>query len=251
MVSIRVVGVTVRYGSVEALRNVTLSVDSGEVASLVGPNGSGKTTLLKTLDGILRRFTGAVYLDGRDVRRIGQREIAKVVGYVPQRLENFAPITVYDFVLTGRRPHVDGLPKREDHEAVEEALKLTGASSLRDRPITTLSGGELQRVLIARALAARPKVLLLDEPTANLDPKYQLEVLRILRSLAKSGLCVIMALHDLTHAYRYSEKVVMLKKGVVYAAGRPEEVITEENISRVYGVKAFVHRDIRAVTYLD
>ncbi len=252
MVSIRVAGVTVRYSSVEALRNVTIEVREGEVASIVGPNGSGKTTLLKTINGILRNYVGSVYIDGREVKKMRQREIARIIGYVPQRLEQYVPITVYDLVMTGRRPHVSFTPGHGDLAAVEEALRLTETYHLRERPITTLSGGELQRALIARALAGNPKVLLLDEPTANLDPKFQLEILRLLRNLSRSrGISILMALHDLTHAYRYSDVVIVLKEGVVHAVGRPEEVITAENIYEVYGVKAVVHRDIRAVTYVD
>lgn len=248
MVLVRVAGITVSYGSHRALSNVSLEIMPGEVVSVVGPNGSGKTTLLRAIDGILRPQGGSVYIDGRDVRSYVRRELARLVGYVPQGVGAVAHLTVLEFVMTGRRPHAALAYSERDLNKALEALRLVGAEGLAPRRLDRLSGGELQRVAIARALAAEPRVLLLDEPTANLDPKHQLEVLGLVRGLAKGrGVAVVMALHDLTHAYRFSDKVVMLRSGEVAALGPPEEVITSKNIERVFGVKAIVNAALRAV----
>jgi len=248
VVLLRVDGVEFSYRSVEALRGVRFEVERGEVISVVGPNGSGKTTLLRVIDGILKPRRGSVYIDGRSVHGMGRRELAKVFGYVPQRLEGVHPITVLDFVVSGRRGYMLFAPTKHDFDKALEALREVGAEDRAYRRLTELSGGELQLVLIARALAAEPRVLLLDEPTANLDLRHQVEVLELLRGVAKNkGVAVVMALHDLTQAYRYSDKVVMMRRGEVYAAGKPEEVITEENVYSVYGVRVRIYREEGAV----
>jgi len=250
VVILEISGVCFRYGSVEALNDVSFSIDAGEVVSVIGPNGSGKTTLLKVIDGIVKPVRGAVYVDGRSLGRYSRRSLAKIVGYVPQRL-NIQPLTLYDFVLSGRRPHYVLTPTARDREKVVEALKSVDLLDKADRKLTELSGGELQRAVIARALASEPKVLLLDEPTANLDLRYQVEVLETIRKLTKSrGITAVMALHDLSQAMRYSDKVIVLHRGKVYALGAPEEVINEKVIEAVYGVRATVLRDLKAIVVL-
>ena len=245
---LRVDGVEFSYRSIEVLRGVRFEVEKGEIVSIVGPNGSGKTTLLRIIDGILKPRRGSVYIDGRLVHSMSRKEVAKVIGYVPQRLESIQSLTVLDFVVTGRRGYMLFAPTKHDFNKALEALREVGAEDKAYRRLTELSGGEFQLVMIARALAAEPRVLLLDEPTANLDLKHQVEVLELLRRTAKNkGIAVIMALHDLTQAYRYSDKVVMMKKGEIYAVGTPEEVITEENVYSVYGAKVRVYREERAV----
>lgn len=248
MVIIRVVGVSVSYGSINALSNVHLEVLPGEVVSVLGPNGSGKTTLLKTIDGILRPVKGSVYIDGRDVSSYTRREIARIIGYVPQRSDLLQQMIVLDFVLTGRRPYANFSYSKEDIEKAFEALRIVDAEHLAYRRLDQLSGGELQRIVISRALVVEPKVLLLDEPTANLDPKYQIEILKLVKRLSKEkGIAVLMVLHDLTQAYRFSDKVVMIKNGKVIAVGTPEEVLTEENIQRVFEVKTKVIKELKTV----
>ncbi|MGB9709682.1 MAG: ABC transporter ATP-binding protein [Infirmifilum sp.] len=245
---IRVRGVTVYYGSFKALNTVDVEVEAGEVLALIGPNGSGKTTLLKTMCGILNPKLGAVYLDGKEVHRIPKMELSKIIGYAPQRLEvNFA-MPVLDFVLTGRRAYASWDYSREDYNISLKALKMLRADHLITRRLDQLSGGELQRVVIARALASEPKVLLLDEPTSSLDPKHQIEILETLRSLSRNfSTTVIMSLHDLTHAYRYADKTLILKDGQVFAAGRTSDVIREDILEPVYGVKLKVLKEFRAV----
>ncbi|MCD6428703.1 MAG: ABC transporter ATP-binding protein [Desulfurococcales archaeon] len=250
MVVIKVVNVDVYYDSYKALDGVSIAAKPGEVVGIIGPNGSGKTTLLRTIDGILRPRIGSVYIDGREVISMRRREVAKLVGYVPQRVEFSTYMTVLDFVLTGRRPYIGLSYTDKDFEKAVSALRMVSAQHLKDRRLDQLSGGELQRVIIARSLAAEPKVLLLDEPTANLDPRYQVEILELIKSLAKErGNTILVSLHDLTHAYRYSDKVIMMKSGRVFAVGDPEEVITSENIKKVFGLEALVLKELRAVIF--
>lgn len=248
MVVIKVVNIDVYYDSYEALSNVTLDVDPGEIVSVIGPNGSGKTTLLKTIDGIIKPLRGSVYINGKNIHDYTRREVAKIVGYVPQKENVLGYITVLDFVLTGRRPSVNYTYGKIDIEKAYEALRVVNCESLALRRLDQLSGGELQRVLVARAITADPQVLLLDEPTSSLDPKYQVEVLELIKKLSRSkDISVVMSLHDLTHAYRYSDKVIVLKKGKIVAFGPPGEVISEETILKVFEVKAKVLRDLWAV----
>lgn len=246
-VDIRVKGVRVLYRSLRALDGVSLEVGGGEILSIVGPNGAGKTTLLRVIDGVLRPHGGVVFLDGRAVEEMPRKEVARRMGMVPQRTLPTGMLTVFDFVLTGRRPHMNWMPSKEDEKKVYESLRRVGALPLAERTLEELSGGELQRVYLARALAADPEVLLLDEPTANLDPKHQLETLELLEELRLHGLCLILATHDLTQAYRLSDKVLILKRGRVFAAGRPEEVLTPENLLKVYGVRMLVLREHKIV----
>ncbi|MEM1773279.1 MAG: ABC transporter ATP-binding protein [Desulfurococcaceae archaeon] len=248
MVVIKVADINVYYDSYEALSNVTLSVNPGEIISVIGPNGSGKTTLLKTINGIIKPLKGSVYIDGRNIYEYTRREIAKIIGYVPQRENVLGYVTVLDFVLTGRRPNVRYTYGKTDVEKAYEALRVVNCENLVLRRLDQLSGGELQRVLVARAIVSEPQVLLLDEPTSSLDPKYQVEILELVKKLLRSrGISVIMSLHDLTHAYRYSDKVIALKKGKVVTMGPPKEVITEETILKVFEVKARVIRELEAV----
>jgi len=234
---IQINNVSVTYGSIEALKGVTISMEGGKVYSLVGPNGSGKTTLLRCIDRIVRPKVGAVFLDGRDVNKFSTRELAKTIGYVPQTQVAYHPLTVFETVLMGRRPYVSWSLGERDVEIARRALKVVGADHLANRYYDELSGGEKQKVMIARALAQEPKVLLLDEPTSNLDLRHQLEILYLLRQLAeKDGLLIVMAMHDINLAYRFSDFIIMLKGGKIFAVGKPDEVITPENVRRVYGV---------------
>lgn len=242
-VKIVVRGVSVYYRSVKALEGVSLEVGEGEFMTLVGPNGAGKTTLLRCIDGILRPRLGVVLIDGRSVTAMDKLELARVVGYVPQEARPSLPFTVADVVMMGRRPYVGWRVSKEDLEAVKRAMDVVGITHLAGRYFDELSAGERQKVMIAKALAQEPDVLLLDEPTSNLDIRHQLEILTLIRRLAKEkGLTVVAAMHDLNLAYRFSDKVVMLSGGRVYAAGRPEDVLTPENIRRVYGVRVEVLR---------
>ena len=233
------------YNSIAALKDVDLEVDLNEVLSIVGPNGSGKTTLLKCIDRILKPNQGAVLIDGTDVTNIRLGELSKIIGYVPQTSTSTFPFTVFDVVLMGRRPYVRWSVSERDREIVTEILKFLGISELAARHLNELSGGEQQKVIVARALAQQPQILLLDEPTSNLDIKHQLEVLGIIKDLTRTRqLSVIMAMHDLNLASRFSDKMVLLKQGCIFAVGTPESVLTEENIESVYGVKSHVTNSV-------
>jgi len=245
---VRVLGVEVRYGSFKVLDDVSLDVSEGEVVAVLGPNGSGKTTLLKTIDGILKPIKGSVYIDSKNITQLSRGDIAKLVSLVPQHVNLVRGVRVVDFVLTGRRPHIDFMPTSKDLEVVLRYLRYVDAEYLVDRDITELSGGEFQRVLIARALVAEPRILLLDEPTSNLDIKYQISILNLITKLSKERrMTIITSLHDLTQAYRYAEKVVFLNHGKIYAMGWVEDVMREDIIEAVYGVKTKVVRDLRVV----
>lgn len=240
VVEVKVKDVKVYYGSIRALDGISISVGSGEILSIVGPNGAGKSTLLKVINGVLKPRYGTVYLNQKSLSTIPLREIAKIVGFVPQRINVAGMLTVYEFVMTGRRPYIGFMPSKTDEEKVYEALKAVRATDLIGRTLEELSGGELQRVIIARALVGEPEVLLLDEPTSNLDLKYQLEIQMIIKNLRSKGLISIIATHDLTFAYRISDKILLLNHGKIFAAGKPEEVLTPENIFKVYGVKPLI-----------
>jgi iron complex transport system ATP-binding protein len=234
--------VTFSYKSTPALKGVYFELKKGEILSLVGPNGSGKSTLLKCIDGILKPHCGAVFVDGKSTSDMSLKEISKLMGYVPQNASSAAfPFTVFDVVLAGRKPYIGWSIRDEDVTVVANILNYLGIQHLATRYFSELSGGEQQKVIIARALAQLPQILLLDEPTSNLDIKHQLEVLQMINHLCKEmGLSVVTAMHDLNLASRFSDKIIMLKDGCIFAAGAPEEVITVENIMAVYGVRAHV-----------
>jgi iron complex transport system ATP-binding protein len=237
---VRVDGLSFSYGLEFRLREISLSVNGGEVLVLLGPNGCGKTTLLKCINALLRPEKGSVHIDGRDAFKMERNELARLVGYVPQAHSPPFPYTVLDIVLMGRVSclGIFQQPSRRDYAKSEEALALVGMDRLRDRPYTQISGGERQLVLVARAIAQEPKVLLLDEPTAHLDFRNQLMILRMVKRVAKDkGLGVLMSLHDPNHALLFSDSVALMGDGAVTALGRPEEVVTAAKINEVYGME--------------
>ncbi len=235
-------GIRVAYDGTPVLEDLTLSAGPGEVLSVVGPNGAGKSTLLRCVDRILRPRAGAVFIDGKDVAALDPVRLARVIGYVPHAETRGFPVTVFDAVLVGRRPHMGWRVGARDLEVVAEAIEALGLGHLAMRDVTTLSGGERQKVVLARALAQESEVLLLDEPTSSLDLRHQLEVLGVLRDRVRAtGMTAVMAIHDLNLAARYSDRIAILKDGQVFAAGDPE-VLTPANIEAAYGVKADVVR---------
>ncbi|SEG63639.1 iron complex transport system ATP-binding protein [Nonomuraea solani] len=227
-------GVRFGYGRAEVLRGVDLSIVAGEVLALVGPNGSGKSTLLSVLAGDERPASGAVHLDGRPLAEWTAREQALRRAVLPQQLTLSFPFTVEEVVTMGRAPWERTPQERYDEEIVEAELERTSTRDFRTRSFQELSGGERARVSLARVLAQRAPMVLLDEPTAALDIRHQEAVLGIARERAAAGDALVVVLHDLALAAAYADRVAVLSEGVVAACGPPGEVFTEELLSRVY-----------------
>lgn len=232
------------YDSVDVLEDVIMEVGRGETVNLVGPNGSGKSTLLKCINMILKPKRGTVLVKESDIKRSGLKELARMMGYVPQSAGSSLPSTVFDAVLLGRKPHMGWGVSKRDKEIVSDTLELLGLGDMAMRQFNELSGGERQKVVIARALAQEPEILLLDEPTSNLDLRHQLEVLKLISSAVREkGVSAVTAMHDLNLASRFSDKVLFLKEGKVYDVGKPQEVLNSENIKAVYGVETIINKD--------
>ncbi|GAB3429419.1 ABC transporter ATP-binding protein [Actinophytocola sediminis] len=228
-------GVSFTYGRALVLDEVQLTVEPGQVVGLIGPNGSGKTTLLRTLYAALSPRAGLVTLDETPIGELRARELARRLSVVAQEGAGELPLTVADIVLLGRAPHLTTFqrPGGEDHRIAAAALARVGVRQLADRVFAGLSGGEKQRVLIARALAQQADHLLLDEPTNHLDIRYQHEVLHLVRHL---GVTTVVVLHDLNLAARYCDELVLLDAGRVAATGTPDEVLTPAVLEPVYGI---------------
>jgi iron complex transport system ATP-binding protein len=237
--------VEVRYRRGPAVvRGVSLVVEAGEALALVGPNGSGKTTLLRAVSGAVPLARGRIRVEGRLQRELGRVELARRLAVVPQKAEFAFDYTAEEVVAMGRIPHLGvlGIEGHADRAAIEEALRRTGIEELRDRSVHALSGGELQLVLIARALAQQARILLLDEPTSSLDLGHQHEVLEVLRAQGRTcGLTTVLVTHDLNLASREAGRLVLFRAGAVVAEGRPAEVLTAERIHEVYGAPVAVH----------
>ncbi|MDN7013208.1 ABC transporter ATP-binding protein [Methanoculleus sp. FWC-SCC3] len=245
-------GVAFNYRSASVIRDITFELSPHQVLAILGPNGVGKTTLLKCMNAILRPKSGSVLIEGADLLTADRMEIARKVGYVPQRCEA-GRVTVFDAVLLGRRPHIGWDMTDKDIRIVEAAIRMLHLEDLALRYIDEMSGGELQKVSIARALVQEPRVLLLDEPTSSLDLRNQLEILGIVRRVTtEHDVAAVMTMHDLNMALRYADRFILLKDGVIHAAGGPD-VVTPEIIEAVYGVPVTVERynGFRFVVPLD
>ena len=232
---LQVNGVSFAYKSREVLRDIHFTVARGEILAVLGPNGVGKTTLLKCIDAIFRPNSGAVLIDQESVLSLAPSEIARRIGYVAQRAET-SRLIAFDAILMGRQPHIRWNVSDRDLAMVDGAIKLLGLGHLAMRYIDQMSGGELQKVAIARALVQEPKLLLLDEPTSNLDLKNQVEILKIIRRIAREhDVAAVMTLHDLNKALRYADTCLFLKDGIIFSAGKVCEV-RAETVRAVYGL---------------
>jgi iron complex transport system ATP-binding protein len=231
------------YGSRRVFERLSLSIERGSVTALVGPNGSGKSTVLKALARLLHPRHGAVYLDGRDISRLPTREVARRLAILPQAPSAPEELTVAELVEQGRYPHLGPLRlfSDADRAAVARALAATGMTEFRARPLDSLSGGERQRAWIALALAQETPVLLLDEPTTYLDIGHQFEVLDLIQRLnLEQGMTIVLVLHDLNQAARFSRRMVVFEAGGIVADGPPADVLTSEMVARVFHVRAHV-----------
>jgi iron complex transport system ATP-binding protein len=242
--NLKVKNVEFSYASTPILENVCMELAPSEILGIVGPNGAGKSTLLRCIDRILKPQRGSILLDGQEIKEMSRMEIARRMGYVPQTSTRVFPATVFDTVLMGRRPHLGWRSSEKDVEKVLDVLKLLGIVEFALRDFNEISGGQQQKVLIARALAQEADILLLDEPTSNLDIRHQLEAMDIIKKLVtEKGISAITAIHDLNLASRYSDRVIMLNGGSIFDAGNPSSVLTPENIKQVYGVEAVVRNE--------
>ncbi len=234
--------VSVTAGGKTIVDGVSLEVERGEWVTILGPNGAGKTTLLRVLAGTIR-FRGVASLDGRKLSRLRRREVARLVALVPQTPVVPGAMTVAEYVLLGRTPHLSPLAQEgvEDRDAAAAALTRLDLDELADRELGSLSGGELQRAVIGRALAQAAPILLLDEPTTALDIGHQQQVLELVDRLRREeGLTVVAAMHDLTLAAQYGDRVVLVDRGRVVAEGSAREVLTSERIEELYGARVRV-----------
>ena len=236
---LQVDGVAFTYNSHPVLRELSFTVARGTVLGVLGVNGAGKSTLLKCVNRILSPHKGRVFLEEHDLAGMARSDIAKYIGYVPQK-HGEDQLTVFDTVLLGRRPYVEWSPTRKDLEIVERVIRQMQLEKLALRPVTQLSGGEVQKVVLARALAQDPDLLLLDEPTSNLDLKNQLEVMNLVRHAVKEqGLAAMISIHDLNLALRFADRLLLMKDGVIHTYC-DRKGLTAETIKHVYDVEVIL-----------
>ena len=241
---LKIDNVSFAYSTAPVLKNIFAELDSPGFISILGPNGVGKSTLIHCINKILSPTEGTVLVDEKDIIDIPIKELAKIMSYVPYSATDAFPLSVVDTVLMGRHPYSKWGTLDDDLDVVYETLKQLGISELAMRPFNELSAGQHQKVMLARGLVQEPTVLLLDEPTSNLDVKHQLEVAKLLKRLSEEKrILVVMICHDINIAAKYSDKIILLCDGSIYAMGKPREVITEDNLAKVYGVTSKIIDD--------
>lgn len=239
MVTLEVNGLSFRYPALDILNKVSFMVEKGDCIAIMGMNGAGKSTLLKCINRVLKKTCGDVSVEGECIDGISQRELAKKMSYVVQRT-SFANMSVFDTVLLGRKPYIVWDTTRSDHEKVRDVLKTMSLDKFALRNVNNLSGGEAQKVSLARAIVQETDIMLLDEPTSNLDMKNQLEVISMIKKIAKEkGIAAVVTMHDINLALRFADKFIFLKDKEIYTVGG-EECVTSKTIREVYDVEVKV-----------
>ncbi len=242
---LRVADLRVELGRTLAVDGVSFSVNPGEMVGIIGPNGSGKTTTLRAVSGLIEPESGSVELSGVQLDKFDARAKAKKIAYLPQSSGHGMSFTAMEIALMGRYPHLGRfqVEGENDRKVALDALKRTGVEEFADRQLGDMSGGERQRVLIARSLAQEPELLLLDEPTASLDLKHQIELMALVHAEAAAGMGTVVVLHDVSLAARHCDRLVLLDRGKLIADGTPAEVLTADNLARVFEVEATIEID--------
>ncbi|MGC8936649.1 MAG: ABC transporter ATP-binding protein [Candidatus Methanomethylicaceae archaeon] len=243
MVEVEVEHISFGYGNGIVLQDVNLTASEGEILCILGPNGAGKSTLVKIMAGILKPQSGRVLLNGEDIGRLSMQSLSRIVGYVPQGMKTVFSTTVFESILTARLPYINWSPSKTDLKKTEEVIKKLNLGRLAFRYTNEISGGEWQKVMLAMALVKEPSLLLLDEPTSNLDLKHQVEVMNLIRDLAKNEkMTVVATTHDINLASKYADTIALMKDGKIYGIDKPFCILNERTIKEVYGVEVEVIR---------
>lgn len=227
------------YNDKTVLQDINLNIEKGEFTGIIGPNGAGKSTILRIMAGILKNYKGTVRVMNKDVKMMKQKNLARVIGFVPQETHFQHNYSVEDIITMGRYPYLGPFQrfKKDDIEAVEWAIEKSGLIELKKRLVNSISSGERQMVVICRALAQKPEILLLDEPTSHLDIKHQVRIMELLKDLNQHGMTVVIVNHDLNLSSQFCKKLVLLHRGSIYKIGTPEMIIDKKIVMDVYGVE--------------
>jgi len=235
-----------KYRDKWILSGISLDVQEKGITGIIGPNGSGKSTLIKNIAGVLNEQEGVISILDKQKKAYSTIDLAKIMGVVHQKNNIDYDFSVRDIVMMGRNPHIGRFHKAgpKDHKIVDEAIQATDLDHLKDKSVLHISGGEMQRAIIARTLAQQPKLLLLDEPISHLDIGHQLEMMKLLKQLSHEyGLTIVVVLHELNIAMNYCDSLVLLHSGEIFSTGKPDEVINENSLQKVYGVNGKVQKD--------
>ncbi len=227
------------YNDKNVLQDINLNIEKGEFTGIIGPNGAGKSTILRIMAGILKNFEGNVKVMNRDIKTMKQKELARIIGFVPQETYFQYNYSVEEIITMGRYPYLQPFQRfgKDDIETIEWAIEKSGLNKLRTRLVKFISSGERQMVVICRALVQKPEVLLLDEPTSHLDIKHQVRIMELLKDLNQNGMTIVVVNHDLNLSSQFCKKLVLLHKGSIYKIGTPEIIIDKKIVMDVYGVE--------------
>ena len=240
MTKLNTTDLSIGYDKKIVVNDITVEIPKGQITSLIGPNGSGKSTLLKTLARILEPAKGEVFIDGENIQRLDTKTVAQKIASLSQTSTQISGLTVEEIVAYGRFPYQKGFSrlKEQDHHLINWAIEATNLQELKERTLITLSGGQQQRVWIAMALAQDTDILILDEPITFLDPAHQLEILELLQGINRQGKTILMTIHDLNHASRFSDYLLGMKNGELIFQGTPKEIFTPEKLLNLFDIQA-------------